>query len=240
MFGYRLHLIVRTPPLLVSISLHGVAVLVTLVVGIYAQPFVRPPVARIEFRNTPPSLPAHTALQMVPDTEVEPEPDAQPLIDVRVPPVRPPEPEPVIHEPPLTPAPAAVLSQVSGERIRQPAPPHAEPAQPEVPAPASPPSEVQAPPSDPVFTAATRCDDGGPPAYPQRERRFGREGKVVLCVTVRSDGAVGDVSVKVPSRYSGFNRSAVKAVKTWRFEPATKDGVPIESVTDLEVVFQLR
>ena len=113
-----------------------------------------------------------------------------------------------------------------------------EPQEPEPQEPAPPPVEVA--PSEPVYTAATRLDRGrDKPAYPKKERRLGREGTVVLRVSVRADGTVADASLKTPSRYAGFNRAALHAVRTWRFDPATEDGVAVASVLDVPVVFQL-
>ena len=233
----------RTPWLLASIALHSAAVAVVLVVGVHAQGNVRRPVARIEIRNTPPSAPARTEVRQTPDVEVEAARDAQVLVDVDVPPPERPEPEPVIEAGALPPSPAAVLNRATTERVRAPAPAapervQPEPQEPEPQEPAPPPVEVA--PSEPVYTAATRLDRGrDKPAYPKKERRLGREGTVVLRVSVRADGTVADASLKAPSRYAGFNRAALHAVRTWRFDPATEDGVAVASVLDVPVVFQL-
>ena len=230
----------RTPWLLASIALHSAAVAVVLVVGVHAPGDVRRPVARIEIRNTPPSAPARTEVRQTPDVEVEAAQDAVVLVDVHVPPPERPEPEPVIEAGALPPSPAAVLNRATTERVRAPAPAPAEPErlQPEPQEPA--PTPVEVAPSEPVYTAATRLDRGrDKPAYPRKERRLGREGTVVLRVSVRADGTVADASLKTPSRYAGFNRAALHAVRTWRFDPATEDGVAVASVIDVPVIFQL-
>ena len=227
----------RTPWLLASILLHSVAAAVVLMLGVRAQAFVQRPVARIEIRNAPPSAPAR--VERRPDLEVQAETprDAQPLVDVRVPPVEAPDPAPVIDAEPLPPSPSAVLSQATTERVRppEPAPPPAsvEPAPPVL-------EELPVAPAEPVYTAATRLKRGrDKPAYPQKERRLGREGEVVLSVSVRADGTVADAALKAPSRYAGFNRAALRAVRTWQFSPATQDGVAVECVIDVPVVFRL-
>ena len=61
----------RTPWLLVSILLHGAAVSVALVVGVYAHQQAARPIARIEIRNQPPSVLARTNVQPCPDVEAE-------------------------------------------------------------------------------------------------------------------------------------------------------------------------
>ncbi len=234
--------VVRASLLLLSILLHSVAVLVTLVVGFYAQPVTRPAVAQIEFRNTPPSAPAPREVHVVPDLEVEREADTQPLLDVQLPPKAEVElePEPVVEDRALAPTPSTILSRLTKERVRvsKPSPAVEEPTP--VVEEVEPPQDAPAQATQSVYTAATRCDDGGDPPYPQREFRFGREGKVLLFVTVRADGVVSEVTVKRPSRYTGFNRAAKKAVRSWRFAPATKDGEAIQSEFDLEVVFEIK
>lgn len=234
---------VRAPWLLSSIAVHSAAVVVVLMVGVHARGLRRPPVARIEIRNTPPSAPARTELRRAPEVEVEAAQDAQPLVEFSVPPAPEPagEAEPVIDAGPLRPSPAAVLNQATTERVRAPAPPPPQPAPLSTAAPVEPaPPLVSAEESPPAFTAATRLDLGrDKPAYPQKERRLGREGTVVLRVSVRADGTVADASLKTPSRYAGFNRAALQAVRRWRFAPATERGVAVESVIDLPVVFEL-
>lgn len=230
----------RTPWLLASIFFHSAAVAVALLVGVCGPAFVRPPVARIEIRNAPPSAPARAELRATPEVEAEEEAAAQPLVELDVPPVERPEPEPVIDAAPLPPTASSVLAKVSSERVRAPKPPvepPAEPATEALPEPVAEPLPVA--PSQPAFTAATRSDQGGPPLYPEKLRLRGREGTVVLRVSVLADGSVADVSLKEPSRYAGFNRAALRAARGWRFEPATEAGVPVDSDTDVEVVFSL-
>ena len=63
----------RTPWLLASIVFHSAAVLVALLVGVCGPAFVRPPVARIEIRNAPPSAPARAELRATPEVAAEDE-----------------------------------------------------------------------------------------------------------------------------------------------------------------------
>jgi len=58
------------------------------------------------------------------------------------------------------------------------------------------------------------------PVYPRRARKRGEEGMVILNVTILSDGTVGAVSVYSSSNSQLIDKSALKAVSKWRFEPA--------------------
>ena len=66
------------------------------------------------------------------------------------------------------------------------------------------------------------------PLYPEEARAQQVEGKVVLKVVVRSDGTPGDITIsKATPREMGFEAAAKKAVREWRWNPATKNGQPV-------------
>ena len=75
--------------------------------------------------------------------------------------------------------------------------------------------------------------------YPQDAARKGIEGSVDVSFTVTSQGKVTDVLVldAVPSEV--FNRSAVAAVRRWKYDPKTINGVPVESHLQLRLQFKL-
>ena len=75
--------------------------------------------------------------------------------------------------------------------------------------------------------------------YPQDAARKGIEGSVDVSFTVTSQGKVTDVLVldAVPSEI--FNRSAVAAVRRWKYDPKTINGVPVESHQQLRLQFKL-
>ena len=56
------------------------------------------------------------------------------------------------------------------------------------------------------------------PAYPERARRRGWEGRVILEVEVTSDGAVAEVRIAESSGYGALDSAALEAVRRWRFE----------------------
>lgn len=230
----------RTPWLLVSILVHGAAVSVALVAGVYAHQQTARPVARIEIRNQPPSALARTNMQPCPDVEAEDARDATPIVDLDVPLPEPREPEPLIEVSPLPATASSMLNQATSERVlrkkveaTEEVVPAEQPTETPV---AEAPAQVE---SVPAYTSASRSDRGGPPAYPEKLRRMNREGTVVLRISVAADGSVSEVSLKTPSRYAGFNRAALRAARKWRFDPATEKGVAVASVTDIEVVFSL-
>lgn len=75
------------------------------------------------------------------------------------------------------------------------------------------------------------------PDYPTKGRNGLTGGMVVLWITVGSDGRPHDIEV-ARSLSPGFDEAAVKAVKKWKFAPATKDGKRVPVRTNVEVVFR--
>ena len=68
--------------------------------------------------------------------------------------------------------------------------------------------------------------------------RLGEQGTVLLTVLVKSDGTASDVEVKSSSGFPRLDRAAIEAVKTWRFNPATVDGKPVDKSYDVPVTFK--
>ncbi len=79
-------------------------------------------------------------------------------------------------------------------------------------------------------TAARKVD----PAYPQELMRQNVGGTVILYGVIHSDGTVGSVRVlrSVDQRIDQF---ASEAIAKWKFQPATKDGAPV----DVEATFSI-
>ncbi|PYX51805.1 MAG: hypothetical protein DMG79_02265, partial [Acidobacteria bacterium] len=78
---------------------------------------------------------------------------------------------------------------------------------------------------------ATRKVD---PAYPLQLMRQNVAGTVILYAIIHADGTVGSVRVLrgVDDRLDQF---ASQAVAQWQFQPATKNGSPV----DVEATFQI-
>ncbi|MBC3940746.1 energy transducer TonB [Sphingomonas albertensis] len=78
------------------------------------------------------------------------------------------------------------------------------------------------------------------PGYPSEERRAEREGKVVVRVLVGTDGRVKQVE-RVSATTEAFYRATLdRALATWRFKPATRDGVPVEAWRSMSLTFVLQ
>lgn len=76
--------------------------------------------------------------------------------------------------------------------------------------------------------------------YPERCRRRGEEGDTVLSIEVGADGAVEGVSVASSSGFRLLDENAEKAVRLWRFRPATRDGAAVPSVERYVIRYRLR
>ena len=75
------------------------------------------------------------------------------------------------------------------------------------------------------------------PKYPNVPRKKRLEGTVLLWIVIGSDGKVQDIRV-TRSLAKQFDEEAVKAVSTWKFEPAKKDGRPVTVQMNVEVNFK--
>jgi TonB family protein len=85
-----------------------------------------------------------------------------------------------------------------------------------------------------------RYADNPKPIYPQEAKEKGYEGEVVLRVEVLVNGRVGQIEIKKSSSYELLDRSALTAVKQWRFIPAKKGDIAIPLWVNIPVKFQLQ
>ncbi len=77
------------------------------------------------------------------------------------------------------------------------------------------------------------------PVYPLLARRLGKEGRVLLRLTIDEKGRLLNLEVLEGAGY-GFTESAVEAVRKSTFSPAKKEGKPIPSRALLPIKFTLR
>jgi len=77
------------------------------------------------------------------------------------------------------------------------------------------------------------------PAYPMIARKLGKEGKVVLRLTIDERGNLLNVEIVEKADY-GFTEAAIEAVKRSTFLPAKRDGKPVASRAILPIRFMLR
>ena len=77
------------------------------------------------------------------------------------------------------------------------------------------------------------------PDFPDQARRFGDEGTVLLLAHVDSSGWVCGVAVAVSSGATSLDTAALRAATKWKLLPATRGGMPTESLRSLGVTFRL-
>jgi TonB family protein len=91
-----------------------------------------------------------------------------------------------------------------------------------------------------IFFAQPKYVENPKPLYPQEARKKGYEGEVLLKVEVLANGGVGRVEVKKSSSYEILDRSALTAVKEWKFIPANQGNGSIPCWVNIPIKFQLQ
>ena len=76
------------------------------------------------------------------------------------------------------------------------------------------------------------------PEFSEAARKAKVSGIVILRLTVNSSGNVSEVKVLRGLGY-GLNEKATEAVHQWRFNPATKNGDPVQAEIAVQVIFRL-
>jgi len=76
------------------------------------------------------------------------------------------------------------------------------------------------------------------PSFSEQARRAKYQGTVVLLLTVDKAGQVRNLRILDPLGF-GLDQKAVESVSTWRFNPGTKDGEPVDMEIAIEVDFHL-
>jgi protein TonB len=91
-----------------------------------------------------------------------------------------------------------------------------------------------------VVKATPRYHHNPPPEYPSLARKRGYQGTVVLEVFVETDGRVGDLRIIESSRHRLLDRSAMKAVRRWQFQPGRRGDRIIAMWVRVPVQFSLK
>ncbi|MEA3470361.1 MAG: energy transducer TonB [Thermodesulfobacteriota bacterium] len=91
-----------------------------------------------------------------------------------------------------------------------------------------------------IVSAFPRYRENPRPLYPPIARRRGYEGTTLLSLYVLEDGTVGEAVVKKTSGHSILDRAAVRAVKKWLFEPASRMGKAIPVWVDVPIRFVVK
>jgi TonB family protein len=76
------------------------------------------------------------------------------------------------------------------------------------------------------------------PAYPEVARRMRYSGTAVLRILVDETGRVAEAEPEGAPARKEFLAAAIKAVRTWTYSPATKNGVPVKTRITVQIVFQ--
>jgi protein TonB len=106
------------------------------------------------------------------------------------------------------------------------------PTPPAPPAPPPPPSDIA--PSENISYRKLR-----PPRYPPQAVREHHTGKCILKVLIGADGSPKDVTVEKSSGYRELDQAAIAAVKTWTFNPGSRNGKPYEGYALVPFDFNL-
>ena len=78
------------------------------------------------------------------------------------------------------------------------------------------------------------------PPYPPQLLRTGVEGKAVVRVLIGTDGRVKQVAIIAADDPLFADATERQALRKWRFRPATRDGVAVESWKQMTVRFEIR
>lgn len=159
----------------------------------------------------------------------EPPPLPEPIPE----PVPTPEPPPVEPEPPET---EEILTTTASEQVAPPQP-----------TPETKRTEEKPTPQRQRAPAATKKANvplpvvisNKPPYYPEIARRSGWEGRVIVRAEVSADGVPTSVTIAKSSSYGVLDQAALRAVKSWRFQPRTIGGVAMAGVVEVPVNFSL-
>jgi TonB family protein len=76
------------------------------------------------------------------------------------------------------------------------------------------------------------------PEYTAKARTAKIQGQVLLKLVIDPDGVGRDIVV-IRGIDSGLNQNAVRAVRRWRFQPATHNATPVAVSANIEVTFRL-
>ncbi|OEJ65640.1 hypothetical protein BEN30_13850 [Magnetovibrio blakemorei] len=178
-----------------------------------------------------PSVPEPEPVAEKPVEEVKSEPLVEPVI----------EPEPtVVEEPAPIPLPVPVAKPVvKPQPVQKPAPKPVQKAQP-----IPPPKQQMATPAGnqnafvpPSSNAAYLHNPK--PAYPVQAQRRNLEGVVVVAVEVSEAGEPLSITIKKSSGFMLLDKAALKAVRVWRFAPATRGGRAVSAQVDVPIRFSL-
>jgi periplasmic protein TonB len=171
--------------------------------------------------SAPATVPPPQQATSQPQPPIPPVPSAAPPSPTRAPAV------PRAATPALETSTAPSLSVPNDSAAMRPAPGAVAPTASRPPATAPPPGgsaddRVERGPTVDASFAGNRL-----PEYPAMSRRLGEQGVVVLRVFITPDGRASDVTLVKSSGSARLDRSAIDAIREWRFVPARQAGRPV-------------
>lgn len=166
-----------------------------------------------------------------------PAPQKAPQLQTPTPP-RKPEPQP--PKPQAQPVlPQQTLAQEPSPIVAQAVPAAAAPAAIEASTvaatPAAPPApaRIELPSSDAAYLNNPK------PSYPALSRRLGEQGKVLVRVLIGVDGKAEQVEIRRSSGYDRLDQSALATVRSWRYVPGKRNGIPEAMWFEVPIVYVL-
>jgi protein TonB len=103
--------------------------------------------------------------------------------------------------------------------------------------------QIITPPHKPLFLDSRmdpRYARNLQPDYPPARLREDEEGKVIVRVRIGAEGRVLSIEQVSASHPDFWRATREQALKAWRFLPATRDGVPVESQRVMTVYFNMQ
>lgn len=92
----------------------------------------------------------------------------------------------------------------------------------------------------PIIEAKPLYRENPPPEYPTSARRHRYQGTVVLEVLVNENGRVDEQKIFTSSGHLVLDQAALRAVKSWLFQPASRDGKTLTMWVRVPVRFILK
>lgn len=94
-------------------------------------------------------------------------------------------------------------------------------------------------PKAPLFTEATPQGEQPTPDIPDELRAEALDKTFVAECVVSTEGKTSGIRMTQSTGNDELDRRALQAARKWRFKPATRDGMPIESRVRLHIQFQV-
>lgn len=88
----------------------------------------------------------------------------------------------------------------------------------------------------PIVENATFKGETSPPVYPKRALMLRQEGVVMLKALIGTNGNIKDIQIVSSSGYAQLDKSAIDAIRKWKFKPSIINGKP--SLSWVKVPFE--